>query len=177
MALSPCLYWLLAVPGWLSVLSVVIVTWPYLLGVSCLTNKWPLTAEKALVAFFCCRYWRLLVNFWSYYRRCKPSPIPDLSSYTAAEHVTVVVPTVEPGDPTFGRCLDSICANGPARIFIVTVGAALHQMAEEALAPTRHTHPFVAVEVHHTATANKRFRIDSVIDKVRTPISREVVIY
>ncbi|KAK6850429.1 hypothetical protein PG987_000063 [Apiospora arundinis] len=126
----------------------------------------------ALVALFCFRYLRLLVHGWSYYFVYKPSsPVPDSPTYTAAEHITVIVPTVEPGGPTFHRCLDSICANSPARVFVVTVGAALHQTAEKMLAPVRRAHPSVTVEVHHTPVANKRRQIDSVVDKVCTPIT------
>ncbi|KAK6859022.1 glycosyltransferase family 2 protein [Apiospora arundinis] len=167
MALSPWLYRPLAVSGWLTVLGVVTVTLPYVLGVGFLPKRWPLTPEMALVALFCFRYLRLLVHGWSYYFVYKPSsPVPDSPTYTAAEHITVIVPTVEPGGPTFHRCLDSICANSPARVFVVTVGAALHQTAEKMLAPVRRAHPSVTVEVHHTPVANKRRQIDSVVDKV-----------
>ncbi|KAK8120410.1 hypothetical protein PG999_004530 [Apiospora kogelbergensis] len=171
MALSPYLYWPLAFSGWLSVLAAVTVTLPYLLGVRHLTNGWPLTAEKALAAFSFFRYWRFWVHGLSYCYLYKPSPIPDSPSYTADKDITVIVPTVEPGNSTFGRCLDSICANGPFRIVVITVGAAMHQMAEEALAPIRRAHPSANIEVHHTMAANKRLQIDSVVDTVYTPIT------
>ncbi|KAK8118305.1 uncharacterized protein PG998_002931 [Apiospora kogelbergensis] len=161
MALSPYLYWPLAISGWLSVLAAVTVTLPYLLGVRNLTNGWPLTAEKALAAFSFFRYWRFWVHGLSYCYLYKPSLIPDSPSYTADKDITVIVPTVEPGNSTFGRCLDSICANGPFRIVVITVGAAMHQMAEEALAPIRRAHPSANIEVHHIKAANKRLQIYS----------------
>ncbi|KAK7996756.1 ThiF family protein [Apiospora arundinis] len=153
------------------------MTGPYLLGAQCLSNVWPLTAEKSMVALFCFRYWRFIVHCWAYHYLYKASPIKaDKPTFEPSQAVTVVIPTVEPGHPTFRRCLASVCANHPSRIIIVTVGAALHQVAEDAVEPVRRdyfaAHPQgIDIQVHHTPLANKRAQIDAVIDRIKTPIT------
>ncbi|KAK6827585.1 capsule polysaccharide synthase Cps1 [Apiospora arundinis] len=153
------------------------MTGPYLLGAQCLSNVWPLTAEKAMVALFCFRYWRFIVHCWAYLYLYKASPIKaDKPTFEPSQAVTVVIPTVEPGHPTFRRCLASVCANHPSRIIIVTVGAALHQVAEDAVEPVRRdyfaAHPQgIDIQVHHAPLANKRAQIEAVIDRIKTPIT------
>ncbi|KAK7926872.1 hypothetical protein PG985_003870 [Apiospora marii] len=170
MAASPWLIWLLALSGLASVLGFITVLCPYLLGVRSYCEGWPLTAGMAFVALFLFCNWRRWVHIEAH-SHYKPSPMAEKPTFDPGRDVTVIIPTVEPGDPTFHRCLSAICANTPARVFVVTVGVAFCQVAEDAMKAVRKDHPHVAIQVHNHPVANKRAQIDSVIDFINTPIT------
>ncbi|KAK8128686.1 hypothetical protein PG984_009794 [Apiospora sp. TS-2023a] len=172
MVSSPWVIWPLALWGWASALSFFLITCPYLLGVRSIWG-WPLTALKAFFALFHFRYSRFVVHCVAreYY---SPSPLPKYHTFEPRRDVTVVIPTVEPRDPTFRRCLKAICINTPACILVVTVGDALQQVAEDSKAAVIRDHPNAVIEVHHTLVANKRRQLDSVVRRIETPITSHV---
>ncbi|KAK8105293.1 hypothetical protein PG999_008652 [Apiospora kogelbergensis] len=185
MALPPWLIWTLTVPGWVATVAVGILPGLYILGVRTLPfTGWPLTAEMVVVAVFICRNWRSVVQCWSYffwYKYCQAIELADPDdnidnidnrNKLSANDVSVVMPTVDPDEPWFQESLASVCANAPARIFVVTVGDALHKVAEEAVLAYRNSSPAagagVDIRVSHTAVANKRAQISSAIDDIET---------
>ncbi|KAK8052248.1 capsule polysaccharide synthase Cps1 [Apiospora rasikravindrae] len=170
MALPLWLSKALSAPGWASFLAFITVTLPYLFGAEFVPAWWPLTAEMAFVALFFFRHWRSVVHFFGrlIYR---PYPLPAKPTYLPSKDVTIVIPTLDPAHLTFRRCLKSVCANAPARIFIVTVGKDKYEAAEEALHTVRSEYPHTKIQVSYTLIANKRAQINSVIDSIETPIT------
>lgn len=168
MVASPWMIWPLAFQGWASALGFIAITCPFLLGFGSILG-WPLTPFKAFAALFNFCYNRAAVHREAR-RWYRPSPMVANPTFKPFKDVTVVIPTVEPGDPTLRRCLEAICTNAPARVFVVTVGAALHQVAEDALAAIRHDYLDVDIQVRHFPVANKRAQIDSVVESTETPI-------
>lgn len=60
------------------------------------------------------------MSFWLY----RPAEMADDPSFTARD-VTIIIPTVDPGNSMFTDCLKSVLRNGPSRMIIVTAGNAL----------------------------------------------------
>src|SRR6187402_3848451 len=78
---------------------------------------------------FMFRYLRLavhLISFWLY----RPSPILK-AAFFSREDVTVVIPTIEPKDPDFPACLQSVLMNQPKEVHIVTIGSINRKLVEE----------------------------------------------
>ncbi|KAK8080829.1 hypothetical protein PG997_008647 [Apiospora hydei] len=124
----------------------------------------------AFVALFFWRHWRTIVHFVGRLKY-RPSPVSANPTYLPFKDVTVVIPTVDPATHTFQRCLKSVCANNPCRIFVVTVGKEKYRAAKAALQPVRSDYPDMNIKLHHTFVANKRAQINSVIDSIGTSIT------
>lgn len=84
---------------------------------------------QIFIGLFLFRYIRLLANIVGFFVY-KPTPIPDDPILTSND-VTVIVPTIDPFNPDFAECIESIAATGPAQIIIVAAGGQqnLHQAA------------------------------------------------
>ena len=114
--------------------------------VSC--NKW----AKVFISLFLFRYVRLLVNvagFLAY----RSTPLPKEPTLTP-DDVTVIVPTVDAGNPDFEECITSIVRNGPAKIVVV--------VANDVEVDHRagcYQERFPSVSVIFTRKANKRAQI------------------
>ncbi|KAK7958046.1 capsule polysaccharide synthase Cps1 [Apiospora saccharicola] len=175
MAPSPWVMWPLAFSGLASVLGFITITCPYLLGVRFIWG-WPLTASLAFIALIIFINLRKFVH-WVVHQWYKPYPMVANPTFKPSRDVTVVIPTVEPGDPTFRRCLKSVCINTPARVYIVTVGKALQQVAEKAMEAVRGDHPGVDIQVCHTPVANKRRQLDFVVKDFVNPIETPITFH
>lgn len=82
---------------------------------------------KVFYILFSIRYLRVVVNIGGFF--CyKATPIPDSPSLKA-RHVAVIVPTVEPHGQHFENCIQSILANNPGKIIIVTAGPGNYKRA------------------------------------------------
>lgn len=75
---------------------------------------------KLFDALFYFRYSRLVIHLAAFLHY-KPIAVPDLLTYTARD-VTVILPTVDPYGSDFEECIQSIRANNPAKLIIVTAG-------------------------------------------------------
>ena len=113
---------------------------------------------KVFVVLFCFRNIRLIGNLVAFILY-KPVPLSDHPIFKA-EDVTVIVPTVEPHGDHFDECIRSIYANGPARIFIVTAGPGLYDIAR------RSTAMYPNVTVKNCNVQNKRRQICAVLPMV-----------
>ncbi len=123
--------------------------------------------------FFACafalRYIRLIVHcifFWAY----RPAP-ESLNPLYSEKDVTVILPTVDP-HKYLARCLDSIVANRPSKIFVVTAGRQLEQETRQVVADwlDGYREPILDTKVSVTAIAqpNKRRQVAHVIKMVTT---------
>ena len=82
---------------------------------------------KLFCLLFSVRYLRVAVNLGGFFWY-KATPIPDSPSLRA-RHVAAIVPTVEPCGEHFESCIQSILANNPAKIIIVTAGLGNYKRA------------------------------------------------
>lgn len=82
---------------------------------------------KLFYLLFSIRYLRVVVNIGGFFWY-KATPTPDLPSLTA-RHVAVIVPTVEPHGQHFETCIQSILANNPSKVIIVTAGPGNYKRA------------------------------------------------
>lgn len=188
--------YILAFVSFLIMISVAILTLPYLYMGEFACNKttaiWNLThcdvssfwglgdeyrvrsayvgAYAAFWALFAFRYFRLIVAIFSYFSY-KPTPVPANPTYTSRD-VTVLIPTVDANE-AFYRCMQSIAANLPAKIIIITVGQKMHDEIELATRASGllEQFPTVDIQVHHTQVANKRGQIDSAIPLIQTRLT------
>ncbi len=124
------------------------------------------------IILFIFRYLRLLVHMVAFFWLYKSTPIPSTGSRTITEKdVTVIIPTVEPGNPDFTECLASVLANHPRTIHVVTVGAELLAQARSIIRPFALVHPNTDIHITATSQANKRRQIAHVLPRVRTSIT------
>ena len=113
---------------------------------------------KLFIVLFLFRYVRLIVNLTAF---CfyKPVALPKDPELTA-EDATVIVPTVEPYGEEFKECIQSIHANGPARIIIVTAGTGNHARAVNSTAE------YFNIMIKHCHVQNKRVQLSEAISEV-----------
>ncbi|WZH45922.1 nucleotide-diphospho-sugar transferase [Fusarium acuminatum] len=86
---------------------------------------------QVFCTLFILRYLRLLghvLGSWIY----RPSQISADPAFTRRD-VTVILPTIDPHGPDFRECVESILANHPACILVVTVGDALREECRTAV--------------------------------------------
>lgn len=105
------------------------------------------------------RYMRLIMNLAAYCSY-KPVAVPSRPSLTAKD-VTVIIPTVQPYGYHFVESIQSICANGPATIIIVTAGPGNYDRA------IKSTSMYPNILVKHCTVQNKRKQICEALPKVR----------
>lgn len=129
-----------------------------------------INAYTAFWSLFLFRYYRLIVSIFSY-AVYKPSPISANPTHTSRD-VTVLIPTVDVNDAFF-NCIDSIIANTPARIIVITVGQVKRDTIDEAIEAKgyRARFPSVTIDVYHTDRANKRTQIDLAIPLIQTSLT------
>ncbi|KAF6234803.1 hypothetical protein HO173_007023 [Letharia columbiana] len=124
----------------------------------------PNTKLKIFVILFLFRYVRLIVNLTAF---ClyKPVAIPTHPSLTAKD-VTVIVPTVAPYGKDFEECIQSIQANGPAKIVIVTAGPGNYERAIQSVDMSSN------ILIKHCHVQNKRAQVcEALEDEVHTTIT------
>ncbi|KAL2444032.1 Type 2 glycosyltransferase [Exophiala dermatitidis] len=121
------------------------------------------------IFLFVFRYLRLvvhIVSFWLY----KPSPVRQ-GNAGSEKQCTVIIPTVDPENADFHKCLLSIIENGPLEIHIVTVGRRLQKLTKQILRPFQAAYPGVGFLVSSTDVANKRQQVAHAVPHVRTPFT------
>ncbi|KAK0703285.1 glycosyltransferase like family 2-domain-containing protein [Lasiosphaeria miniovina] len=121
------------------------------------------------LVLFTWRYLRLVINlagFWSY----QASPILATHTYTPNKDVTVIVPTIDPGQE-FEDCVLSIARNYPAKIIIATVGNVLRTKVLAAIKPMEEAYQNTKFEVLTTYVPNKRAQVANAARVVKTNIT------
>lgn len=139
-------FWLLAVSYYLSINPRVIEVIQIFLSL----NPW----AQFFTGIFLFRYVRLVVHMvaFSMYRSY---PVPRSPTYSS-DDVTVIVPSVNPHGEEFEECIESIHANRPKQIVIVTVGAdQLNHLIRESPIIRR----FPRILCCATNVANKRLQV------------------
>lgn len=120
-------------------------------------------------SLFAFRYLRLIVHmvsFWLY----KPSPVLEAPT-VGRQDVTVVIPTIDPKNRDFLKCLHSVLQNQPSEILIVTVGAELKILTEEIVQPFQEQFTQTRIRVTATKVANKRKQVAHVLGCIQTDIT------
>lgn len=134
-------------------------------------NLYPDLVFSALFIF---RYLRLLVHiiaFWRY----RPVPVLARPAYFRRD-VTVIIPTVEPGNKDFKECLVSIWKNRPREVFVVVVGEAMRTYTHSIInqlslkRSKRTSRKQTKITVLSTNQANKRSQIVDALQNVQTKI-------
>ncbi|RVX70810.1 hypothetical protein B0A52_05461 [Exophiala mesophila] len=121
------------------------------------------------ISLFAFRYLRLIVHiisFWLY----QASPVPETPT-VKRQDVTVVIPTIDPRNQDFLKCLLSVLHNQPAEILIVTVGTELMNLTEEIVQPIRQQFPQTLIKITATKVANKRRQVAHVLGCIKTDIT------
>ncbi|GKU06033.1 unnamed protein product [Fusarium langsethiae] len=137
-----------------------------------LTCVWLLFDDLWLQIFctlFVLRYTRLaghLLGSWMYRAR-EVSADP---AFTRSD-VTVILPTIDPHGPDFRECVESILANHPACILVVTVGDALREECQDFMRKLSLDAPYTEISVAALSEPSKRRQITHAIPKVTTPIT------
>lgn len=137
---------------------------PSLVELGTAAYKHPLFWFAALFVF---RYLRLVVHiisFWLY----RPAPIPAHPTVTPRD-VTVILPTVDPGNQDFKECIKSCFKNKPYEILIVTVGRDKQRLCEDVVSQYA-THG-TKFRVIRAKIANKRHQVSVAIPYVTTEIT------
>ncbi|KAH9901785.1 nucleotide-diphospho-sugar transferase [Xylariomycetidae sp. FL2044] len=125
------------------------------------------SGDWGFLFLFLFRYLRLLGNLIGYclYR---PTPIPKNPTIRPTD-CTVIIPTVEPTHEAFSECCETVLANGPARLLIITVGPALKRTCEQVVAGFRTQFPDTVIEIDTTNVANKRAQVAHGLARLQTP--------
>lgn len=137
-------------------------------GAVCLSSN-----DFLFLAVFLSRYLRFLVNSFAgtfLYRAAAASSRPQYNN----GHVAVIIPTVAPNTSAFMKCCESILANFPRVLVIVTVGMKLEGDVNGKVGRLRSRFPDTEFIVTRTEEANKRRQIVAAskhINSEDTPIT------
>lgn len=115
------------------------------------------------------RYFRLVVNTFALYFLSQPDEIPEYPTITS-NMAHVIIPSVEPTNEDFKRCVESVLAKQPGWITVVTANQAQSADAQailDELDPQNHTQ----LAVTTGPMANKRHQLAHVLR--RLAVNRE----
>lgn len=121
------------------------------------------------------RYLRTVVHFITgvfLYRLALVNDKPRYLSHNAA----IIIPTVDPNTNEFLRCCDTVLANGPGVLVVVTVGIKLEQDVRKLIKDHDYESRFPVVKffVTYTDEANKRRQVargSDFLDADETPVT------
>jgi cellulose synthase/poly-beta-1,6-N-acetylglucosamine synthase-like glycosyltransferase len=131
-----------------------------------LTSQAWLLAFIALTAF---KFVKVFVHTISFYLLTKPARQPLHPTFSPRD-ITVIVPTVGELDAEFIECIESILANRPNKVIVVTVGLAKFTKAREVCSTIDARHGNNGkVSVLATTEANKRAQLLRGVLEVDTP--------
>lgn len=116
------------------------------------------TGSWIFITLFLFRYIRLVVHIVGFcsYKPTAVSANPNLQS----TDVTVIIPSVEAFGNDFRECIQSVAANEPASIIIVTAGPDTYKKAIESVG----TDPRVTIK--HCNVQNKRRQVSLALQEV-----------
>ncbi|OAP62968.1 hypothetical protein AYL99_02195 [Fonsecaea erecta] len=135
-------------------------------------HLWAVALDKnfLFVFLFVFRYLRFVVHLVSFFFLYRPSPAPRSPSLTARD-CTVIIPTCDPKDRAFLRCVESVARASPSVIHIVAVGKEQENQVRSTILPHVADFPSVCFKVSSTIQANKRQQIAAALPAVRTSIT------
>lgn len=134
-----------------------------------------MSSKLLFCGLFLFRYVRLVVHIIAY-NLYTPTPIPRNPRYGRSD-ATVIIPTVEPGNPDFDECIRSVLKDRPKKILIVTVGEKGFRDADrsckEVFAHFNASNPRAetTMDVIKASEANKRKQLATAIEKFDTEIT------
>ncbi|EGU85026.1 hypothetical protein FOXB_04446 [Fusarium oxysporum f. sp. conglutinans Fo5176] len=140
--------------------------------IASLTCVWLLVNDiwtQVFCTLFTLRYLRLfghVLGSWIY----RPSPLKQDPSFLRSD-VTVILPTIDPQGPDFRECVESILANNPACILVVTVGAVLREECQTVLRKLSVDAPHTQILVSALSEPSKRRQITHAMPSVTTAIT------
>ncbi|OQV10480.1 hypothetical protein CLAIMM_14471 isoform 1 [Cladophialophora immunda] len=83
----------------------------------------------------------------------------------------VVIPTCDPEDPAFSRCVESVVRASPAAIHIVAVGKEQEKQVLSTISPCISRFPSICFRVSSSVQAHKRHQITAALPAVSTSIT------
>lgn len=108
------------------------------------------------------RYYRIFFHTIAYLFWYEPSPVPDHPTVTA-RNVHVIIPTIDPENEDFIRCVRSVLSHAPAFITVVTANEDITTRAQIILANLpEQDHTFIRVMTG--PMANKRHQLTHVLN-------------
>ena len=125
--------------------------------------------DVAFWGVFMLRYLRLLGHIIGVviYRRVKMEKVP----VHFRDDVTVILPTIDPNGPDFKECVQSILANEPGALLVVTVGSRLLNECKKVLTELKKDAPNTRVSAGSYPIASKRRQIAYAMPLVETTIT------
>ncbi|KAK5103879.1 hypothetical protein LTS08_003301 [Lithohypha guttulata] len=113
------------------------------------------------------RYYRLVGNLLAYYILYEPDPIPANPTVTA-KNVHVVLPTIDPGNEAFVKCVQSILRHSPGWLTVVCGGEQHKQKAAEQVdhALNHATNHPTFITIDHISYGHKRQQMCHVLDRL-----------
>lgn len=115
------------------------------------------------------RYNRLLFHILAYLFWYRASPVPEHPTVTS-EHVHVIIPTVDPENESFLRCIMSVMSHKPAYITVVTANEDISQRARAILAHLMTSSNGTLIRVETGPMANKRHQVTHVLNALARDI-------
>ena len=109
------------------------------------------------------RYNRLLFHILAYLFWYRASPVPEHPKVTS-EHVHVIIPTVDPENESFIRCIMSVMSHKPAYITVVTANEDIMQRARAILAHLVTSSNGTLIRIETGPMANKRHQVTHVLN-------------
>ncbi|KAK2054190.1 family 2 glycosyltransferase [Colletotrichum caudatum] len=107
-----------------------------------------------------------MINIWGSWRY-RATPVSRHPNWDRRD-VTVILPTIDVGNPKFDECILSILENRPASILIVTVGAKMRALSEAAARAYRREYPSTEIGVSAILHPSKRRQVAHAVAHVRT---------
>ncbi|KAF9872281.1 glycosyltransferase family 2 [Colletotrichum karsti] len=126
------------------------------------TDQW----DSIFMFIFFCRYFRFFCHIYGTLNYT-PAFVP-LNPTWGPQHTTVILPTIDPDNEKFTECMNSVLANRPAAIMIVTVGAAMRERCNIIAAQFRAASPGTEIGVSAIPHPSKRRQVAHAVPEVRT---------
>lgn len=129
------------------------------------------------LAVFSYRYYRFIGHLLAKTFLYSPTPIPARPRVTA-EDVHVIIPTIDPGNAEFDKCIKSILVHRPRWLTVVVGGKELHNEAKQVLAALDPLRYGTEAEVVTVDIQNKRVQISTVLDQIakNKKVTKDMVI-
>ncbi|KAJ2891183.1 hypothetical protein MKZ38_000771 [Zalerion maritima] len=145
------------------------------LGVLVASTIWTIHARDPsdpnfawFLTLFVLKYSRLLAQIAGY-ALYKPHAIPQEPCYGARD-VTFILPTVDPANPAFGKCVDLILKSGAHSLFIATAGSSNLASIEAFLKDHPLPESGTQIEVFQCSIVSKREQFAAAARHVATKI-------
>ncbi|KAF2704151.1 glycosyltransferase family 2 protein [Pleomassaria siparia CBS 279.74] len=116
------------------------------------------SANAVFIFLFIFRYLRLVVHIVSFHFLYKSTPVPANPTLFRSD-CSIIIPTIDPMNPGFRKCLKTVLANEPGQLIIVTVGDSYYSLTELIVEPLRTQFRKTKITVTQMEEANKRKQV------------------